>query len=291
MWHLCGPPSWRFIVVSTAALTAARADPGLESSRLVDAVCHPDTGEPIPPPFRMASHVPVNALLLALMLSARSVPAVMFTQAVNQSFNAAQFYANRNGSNAVSDTTLAVSFTAAVVSAVSVGALAARNAERAVAAAAARGDAVRGARARAAVACVPFLGAAAGKPLQISAMRSDEFAGEGVVVTDAAGTAVGRSRIAGAAAVNATIFTRILYLAPMLWMPHVQLLLERALLPPSAPPASRAALLVVHAAVNSAVATPACIALFEQRASLPASALEERFWGRGGEELYFNKGL
>ena len=47
----------------------------------------------------------------------------------------------------------------------------------------------------------------------------------------------------------------------------------------------------LHAAATSAFVTPLCIALFDQRASLPASRLEPRFANLGDELLYFNKGL
>lgn len=110
MLHMCGPPSWRFMFVSPGDIAAARAavasahsfsstpaspEQLLASQRLLAAVTHPDTGELIPPPFRMASHVPVNTVLLVGMLAARSPTFTALWQLFNQSFNAAQFYANR----------------------------------------------------------------------------------------------------------------------------------------------------------------------------------------------------
>ena len=107
MWYLCGPGSWSSLLASDADVraagrTVAAADaPGgaaggtsaaevLRARRLLAAVVHPDTHEPIALPLRMAAHVPVNALLLVGMLSARSVLATGAWQAVNQGFNGAQ---------------------------------------------------------------------------------------------------------------------------------------------------------------------------------------------------------
>jgi hypothetical protein len=102
---------------------------------------------------------------------------------------------------------------------------------------------------------------------------------------------------AGRAAVGMTIATRVIYLAPMLWMPLVQTAMERAIPVLRTNRTLSIASYVVHAAINSAFVTPLCIAMFDQRASLPASALEPQFQGlqdRNGklvEKLHFNKGL
>jgi hypothetical protein len=322
MMDVCGPPSWPSLLASAAELEAAHAlvtsssssstpptvDPSLlaRARYLERASRHPDTGEVIPLPFRMAAHVPVNAVLLVGMLSSRSVAGTAAWQALNQSFNALQFYANRNATNPVPVETVAVSFSAAVASAVAVGAGLRRlelSRTAAVAAAAAASTASPAAAAaaaplwlRALSLSVPFLGAAAAKPLQIGLMRRDELE-SGVEVVDAEGRARGRSVVAGRTAVGTTVITRITYLAPMLWMPVVQGGLERLLPVLRTNRALGVLSYTAHAAVNSAFVTPLCIALFDQRASLPAEALEADFHGlrdsRGGEveRLFFNKGL
>jgi sideroflexin-5 len=324
MMDVCGPPSWPSLLASAAELEAAHAlvtsssssssspstppivDPSLlaRARYLERASRHPDTGEVIPLPFRMAAHVPVNAVLLVGMLSSRSVAGTAAWQALNQSFNALQFYANRNATNPVPVETVAVSFSAAVVSAVAVGAGLRRlelSRTAAVAAAAASTASSSSTAAaplwlRALSLSVPFLGAAAAKPLQIGLMRRDELE-SGVEVVDAEGRARGRSVVAGRTAVGTTVITRITYLAPMLWMPVVQGGLERLLPVLRTNRALGVLSYTAHAAVNSAFVTPLCIALFDQRASLPAEALEADFHGlrdsRGGEveRLFFNKGL
>jgi len=302
MLETCGPPSWPSLLASDAEIERARAalrgaslaPSGPEAARaryLVNAAVHPDTGEIIALPFRMAAHVPANAVLLVGMLSARSVAGTAFWQLLNQCFNAAQFYANKNKSAAAApgaEAMLAAAFGGAVAGSVGVGVALRRAALRAEAAAATGGAARRAALLSISV---PFLAAAAGKPIQIPLMRADEFAGSGVELSDARGAVVGRSRIAGAAAVAATVVTRIVYLAPMLWLPPLQAAIEwRVPLLRSSRAASIAAF-TLHAAATSAFVTPLCIALFEQRASMPASALETRFAHLGDAQLFFNKGL
>ena len=129
-------------------------------------------------------------------------------------------------------------------------------------------------------------------------MRSGEWsAGGGVEVFDESGERRGRSVTAGRAAVLTTIATRVVYLAPMLWMPPLQAALERSVPLLQRSRAAAIAAYTLHAAATSAFVTPLCIAAFDQRASLPASALEAPFRGlvdcegRAVTTLYFNKGL
>lgn len=273
MWDQCGPGSWRFLLHSREEV--ARAP---KASPLHIARCHPDTGSIIPLPFCMAAHVPVNACLLLGMLTARTPLSTGAWQSLNQLFNAAQFFANRNASNQVSDARLGASLAASLASAVAV----ASGLQIVCARLQLQGSALQ--------LVIPFLGAAAAKPLQIGLLRSDELS-QGVEVFDGAGTPQGRSAVAGRLGVSATIFTRILYLAPMLWMPFVQHWMEKRAPVLRSNRALGLGVYLVHAAFNSSVVTPACIALFEQRQAIKASALEERFHGAGDEILYFNKGL
>jgi len=305
--HTCGPYSWPSLWASTAELDEARAlvaraaadraavHPAtlLASRRLLAAVLHPDTGQPIALPFRMAAHVPVNALLLAGMVSARSPAATAAWQAINATFNAAQFFANRNRSNTVRPEHVAASYVGAMVSSVGVAFALRRHFIRAAQAAAhlhTRRAAYLGA------AAVPYLAAVAGKPLQIGCMRADELS-HGVTVFDADGLARGNSAVAGRSAVGQTILSRVVYLAPMLWLPLLQDAVEATVPVVARSALLRGASIVALAAASSAVVTPACMALYEQRACLPVSALEPALRGlttAAGQpvtHLYFNKGL
>ena len=104
MMYMCGPLSWPTLLASQTDLDAAAAvikcedsPPGavVAARRLRAAVLHPDTHEPIPLPFRMAAHVPVNTALLLGMLTAQTPFGTGAWQFLNATFNAAQFYANR----------------------------------------------------------------------------------------------------------------------------------------------------------------------------------------------------
>jgi hypothetical protein len=273
MWSQCGPGSWRYLLPLSPTPEALARSPALAAAR-----CHPDTGALIPLPFCMAAHVPVNACLLLGMLTARSPAATAAWQGGNQLFNAAQFYANRNASNAVSDLRLGAALGAALASAIAVAA--------GLQLACARlGPAWQGGALQLAI---PFLGAAAAKPLQIGLLRADECV-EGVEVFDERGACVGRSAAAGRAGVAATVATRVLYLAPMLWMPYAQAALERAVPALGRHRALGLGSYLLHAAFNSSIVTPACIALFDQAQVVDGRELEEGFHGLG--RLRFNKGL
>ena len=301
MMHVCGPMSWPSLFATSADLAAAAAAlaPGSSASseevaaakQLRAAVLHPDTGVPIPVPFRMAAHVPVNTLLLVGMLRAASPAAVGAWQALNQCFNAAQFFSNRNASNNVDERALGLSFAAAVGTSLAVGVGAARWTD-------ARAASAVGARAAATARhlriAVPFLAAAAAKPVQIGLLRADECSA-GVVVRDEDGEPRGRSAAAGRYAVAATVFTRISYLAPMLFLPYLHAAAVTAF-----PRASPMATYVCLACASSALFTPACLAIVAQEARLPVEDLEERFHSmlrlgpgppRPVRELVFNKGL
>lgn len=245
--------------------------------------------------FRMAAHVPVNTILLIGMLGARSPFTTGLWQFFNQSFNALQFRANRNASNETPTDTVAISFGAAVCASVGLGYGLRKYFNGLEARAASLSP-----RARSVVAlgnmAVPFLAASAAKPLQIGLMRHDELT-EGVAVYDDEGTLHGRSTVAGIGAVSMTTLIRVVYLAPMLYLPALNAALERSvpLLQRSA--FARGGTNVVLTAASSAFVTPACMAIFDQRARWPVSSLEPRFHGLTSasgkpiDHLQFNKGL
>lgn len=303
MLHLCGPQSWPSLLATpeqlrdaeellAAAAGGAPVPPAdlLAARRLRNAVCHPDTGEPIPLPFRMAAHVPVNTVLLLGMLGAKTPFATGAWQFLNATFNLAQFYANRNRSNEIPASHVAASYIGAMSSSVAVGAGLRAYFMRAQAAAPGSRAAYLGA------AAVPFLAAVAGKPLQIGCMRWDELTA-GVTVYDGDGAPRGSSPAAGRSAVAQTILSRVVYLAPMLWLPLLQDGLAAAVPAVARSAPLRAAAAVGLTAASSAYVTPACMAIYEQRATLPVEALEPQFRGlldaagRPVTALSFNKGL
>ena len=313
MYYLCGPGSWDTLFVSRQEIQSCvdfvqrYKNLTIEEQKMVlpqqilwakhvkDATCHPDTNSPILFPFRMSAHVPMNTLLLVGMLSARTRNHHIIAQTCNQTFNAFQFFYNRNQSNQVSDGTLALATFAAVGGATGAVFFMDKWLERLRS---------RGSRHFALGQLVlPLICAASAKPFQIAIMRSDEIFHGVKVYDETQETCFGSSAVAGMTAVGLTITTRITYLfQPMLLPP----LLMRGMKKSNSlkkMPMLLHSLNIAFICACSAIATPMCIALFEQRSSLDVSSLEPELQEKVrthynssniAEErhrVYFNKGL
>lgn len=91
-----------------------------EALRISSSSLHPDTGDVIPQPFRMSGYVPYNGPICVAMVASTSTPTLLFWSFVNQSQNALVNYFNRNASSEMDNGTLMKSYSAAVVSALTV---------------------------------------------------------------------------------------------------------------------------------------------------------------------------
>jgi hypothetical protein len=70
-----------------------------EALKIKQAIVHPTTNEKVPAPFRMSSFIIMNVPLVAGMLSATTLPATVFWQFLNQTYNSALNYSNRSGAS------------------------------------------------------------------------------------------------------------------------------------------------------------------------------------------------
>jgi len=290
-WHcleICGPLSWKTLFVNSKQLKEStefvqrydrwldpiEAENYYKHKQRIDVAIHPDTNQPIPWIFRMSAHVPANTVLLFGMVFSKGVPLQAAWQLANQVFNAGQFYSNKNKTNDVSNARLFWATTFASIAAVS--------------ATFGLNKIITGRYQF----LVPFLAAAAGKPLQIPIMRVDEFT-EGIALYNSEGEFLGTSRIAGAVAVSQTIATRVLYLIqPFVVPPLFSRWLEKKPYFQLRPNLLKTINIGVIA-MCSAVATPMCIALFSQNARLSTKHLESSLQKEipNEEYVYFNKGL
>jgi sideroflexin-5 len=256
--------------------------------KVKEAIVHPDTGEAIPRPFRMAGFVPFGTpVVVGLLLPHQTLATTLFWQALNQTHNAAVNYCNRNASRPTPPSLLVAGYVGAVTSAVTVagGLLEAVRRTRALAPAT-RALALR---------LVPYPAVATANVCNLVLMRLNELR-EGIAVTASDGTVLGHSRVAARRALADTALTRVVLPAPILILPAlVMTALERTRWLRAARPATRLAVQTVVCTGAFAFALPLAISLFPQVGALPAAALEPPLAAAaaaaGVPTVSYNKGL
>ncbi|TEA38332.1 hypothetical protein DBR06_SOUSAS110196 [Sousa chinensis] len=198
-WEL----DWAKVMVEKSRMgtvpPGTRVEQLLYAKKLYDSAFHPDTGDKMNVIGRMSFQVPGGMIITGFMLQFyRTIPAVIFWQWVNQSFNALVNYTNRNAASPTSVRQMAVSYvtatTAAVATAVGMNTLTKRA------------PPLVGR-------WVPFAAVAAANCVNIPMMRQQELI-QGICVKDRNHNEIGHSRRAAAIGITQVVISRITMAAP-----------------------------------------------------------------------------
>ncbi|EED91246.1 sideroflexin 5 [Thalassiosira pseudonana CCMP1335] len=263
-----------------------------EAQRVASAALHPDSGDSIPHPFRMSGYVPFNGPICVSMVASQSTSALLFWSWVNQSQNALVNYYNRNASSEMTNETLAVSYAAAVGSALTVAFGLATFIQRRYSPA----------QAKNLMKWVAFPSAVVASSLNCYIVRSPEI-DTGVPLVDSDGNEVlpnETSTIAAERGVNSTTLSRALLQAPVYFFPPFLMgsipVLKNALV---RNPMLRVPMTTYLLLVCFGIGLPCSVAIFPQMGEIKVNEAEEKYHnlpdktngGRPYEVLYYNKGL
>ncbi|KAG8009189.1 Sideroflexin-2 [Nibea albiflora] len=252
------------------------------AKKLYDSAFHPDTGDRMNLIGRMSFQVPGGMAITGCMLQFyRTVPAVVFWQWVNQSFNALVNYTNRNAASPITPKLESPTLqqpAPALATAVGLN-LYTKKAPPLVAR------------------WVPFAAVAAANCVNIPMMRQQEIL-NGIAVTDENGNKLGHSTKAAVKGITQVVVSRITMAAPgMIILPIIMQRLEKYKF------MQRITFLhgpiqVMMVGVFLVFMVPAACSLFPQRCSMAVSKLEPELresirsqYGDAVQRVYFNKGL
>lgn len=261
-----------------------------EAKRITEAALHPDTGETIPRPFRMSGYVPFNGPVAVAMVASTSTVPLLFWSWVNQSQNAMVNYFNRNASSPMTNETLAISYGAAVGSALAVAFGLATAIQKKYPA-----D-----QAKQLMRYVAFPSAVVASSLNCYIVRSPEIK-TGVPLLDKDGQDVLKgetSKIAAQCGVNSTTASRALLQAPVYFVPPVLVSLGPIKRYLNKNPRMTVPITTYLLLCSFGVGLPATVAIFPQISSIGVNDVEEKYQhlrdpktGKPYEVYYYNKGL
>uniref|UniRef100_A0A8C9X7G9 Sidoreflexin n=1 Tax=Sander lucioperca TaxID=283035 RepID=A0A8C9X7G9_SANLU len=246
------------------------------AKKLYDSAFHPDTGDRMNLIGRMSFQVPGGMAITGCMLQFyRTVPAVVFWQWVNQSFNALVNYTNRNAASPITPKQIGVAYVTATSTALATAVglnLYTKKAPPLVAR------------------WVPFAAVAAANCVNIPMMRQQEIL-NGIAVTDENGNKLGHSKKAAVKGIIQVVISRITMAAPgMIILPIIMQRMEKYKFMQGLQVLMYSGLLVFM--------VPAACSLFPQRCSMAVSKLEPELrdvivsqYGDAVQRVYFNKGL
>lgn len=242
---------------------------------LTQSVFHPDSGEAIVAPFRLASFVPANIpIMIGILLTPKTFFNIAFWQAANQSYNFGFNYCNRNTSNQFSTSQMLASYFGAVASSVTV----ALGLDKLLVKYTSGGMLTR--------TIGPATALAVAGCVNLWIMRYNEVL-TGIEVSDAEGNKLGRSKQAAWDGLSKTSLIRFGLQYPGAFVPVLATLGVRSLglYPVALAPKIAMDCLIMGISVLTVI--PVCQAAFPQ--IVTANALEPELVSKTG--FYYNRGV
>lgn len=249
--------------------------------KIVHSAHHPDTGDEIPPPFRMSGFVPFGTPIVVGMLLAQGPLQNAMWQWANQSHNALINYYNGNKSGQGASLQAAgKSFAIATTSAVGICLAGEQIVSRLRAPLVGR--------------FVPFFAVATANLINISAMRQHELY-DGIAVLSSSGEKLGVSVEAAKKALAETAISRVVLPIPILvGSPLLLIACEKAFPKLLQKPAVRIAAQTSICSIMFAIGLPFSLALFKSMGEIPKEELEPAIRQKMQSTdrfAYYNKGL
>jgi len=275
---------------------AGNEPPGTDEAQVISAMqmyksaFHPDTGELQNIFGRMSFQMPGGMMITGAMLQFyRSVPAVVFWQWFNQSFNALVNYTNRNADSPTTTAQLGVAYTSATFSALGTAIGLRKLCERSASTLIQR--------------FVPLAAVASANCVNIPLMRQNELM-NGIAIYDEAGQKAGQSTLAAKIGISQVVTSRVVMAAPgMMVLPLIMQRMERIHWFKSRP-ALHGPFQVAGVGCFLLVMVPLACALFPQDVSITADSirtsdpeayesLELKYGSKSNipSVFYYNKGL
>lgn len=255
----------------------------LYAQKVYMSAFHPDSGEKSNVIGRMSFYVPGGMILTgAMMQFYKSIPAVVFWQWANQSFNATVNYTNRNAASAITTTQIGMAYVTATSSAL-VAALGLNALTKTAPPIVAR--------------YVPFVAVAAANCVNIPMMRQQEMI-NGVTVYNEQGQPLGKSKKAAHKGITQVVISRISIVVPS--MVTLPIVMEKMLTYNWFRHAkwSHVYFQTLACGATFVLMVPIGCALFPQKASMAIEKLEPSLrdeirtkYGEAVQKVYFNKGL
>eukprot|EP00977_Amphora_coffeiformis_P027470 scaffold34613_cov166-Amphora_coffeaeformis.AAC.8 len=238
----------------------------------------------------MAGYVPYNGPVCVAMLAANSTAPLLFWSWINQSQNALVNFFNRNTDSALSNQTIALSYSAAVGAALTVGFGLSTIIQKRYPAE----------QAKKMMRWVAFPSTVVASVLNCYIVRSPELS-TGIQLMNERGENVApgeTSQLAAAQGVYSTVVSRSILPAPVFFGPPVLMSLGPIRRYLDKKPVMTVPVTTFMLLTSFGIGLPATIALFPQIATIPAESVEERFRHLADPQtkepykvFYYNKGL